>query len=89
MSKLSQQALVAIIGYIIIAVAMLVSFMNGTKEMLGSLLFRFAVFCLMAALSVYVINCTVVGSCHLYAWVMGYAIAVFGTIAVIVALLKK
>jgi hypothetical protein len=46
-------------------------------------------FALVSMLGLYVINCSVVGHCDLYAWVVGYIVAALGVILVVVLIFKN
>lgn len=79
-NNLVPQAKLFAIGYLLLFVSMLMVIIVKkmfTKEVMLSIVFNVIVF----ALSVYVVNCTVTGSCHLYAWIVAYALVVLGVFA--------
>lgn len=87
---LVQQANIAALGFSVLALSLIVGFiLNGNRAMLTEFLFRVGMFVVISTISVYAINCTIVGSCHLFAWVLGYVIAVFGTTAVVASLFMR
>lgn len=86
---LTQPAKLAMYGYLALLISMVLSFvMTGNRQLWLNVLTRLGFFVIAAAISVYVINCTIVGACHLYAWVVGYVIAVLGTVTVLMMLFK-
>lgn len=82
------QTKIAFIGYILLAVAKIVMIMQDKGEMNPMTIPIFFIYILIAALGLYVINCTVLGHCNLYAWIMGYVLVVIGVIAVITVMMK-
>ena len=82
------QTKIAFIGYLLILVSMIVSQATGGSKQPWSipLLILYVV---LATLGLYVINCTVLGHCNLYAWIMGYVLVVLGAVAVISLLMKR
>ena len=84
------QTKIAFIGYVLLVVAIIVMMIQDKGEnMLPKITIPVLVtYVLMAALGLYVINCTVLGHCNLYAWIMGYVLVVIGVLAVITVLMK-
>jgi hypothetical protein len=81
-TKIVSQTKVAFIGYMLLFVAQVVYIIQKPEaiKMFVPNLLGFAV---VAILGLYVINCSVLGSCNMYAWIMGYLIAVLGVVVVI------
>lgn len=82
LEKITPQARLYALGYFLIFFSMLVIMIYKKQFSLMTVMFviiNFVVF----FLSVYVINCTVAGQCHLYAWIMAYAIIIFSIVATI------
>jgi hypothetical protein len=88
---LTPQAKLYALGYILLLLTMIIAMMNKkltSVSFITYLLFNIVVF----ILSVYVINCTVVGRCFIYAWIMAYIMIIFSIVVainVLVALFKK
>ena len=84
------QTKIAFIGYVLLAVAIIAMMIQDKGEnMLPKMTIPvFVTYILMSALGLYVINCTVLGHCNLYAWIMGYVMVVIGVLAVITVLMK-
>ncbi len=81
-TKIVAQTKVAFVGYMLLLIAQIVYIVqkpDAIKVFIPNLL-GFAV---VAILGLYVINCSVLGSCNMYAWIMGYIIAVIGVVVVI------
>jgi hypothetical protein len=77
------QTKIAFIGYLLLLVAQVIMmYTNQTSFNKQSTLF-FIVYILAATLGLYVINCTVLGKCNLYAWIMGYVLLILGIIVVL------
>lgn len=90
-TQVAPQTRVAFIGYVILLVAMIIGVIN-TKNPLTTVVLNITVFVLMAMFSLYVLNCTVVGKCNLYAWIYSYFfvfIALFGVIGLLLAVWKN
>ena len=81
------QTKIAFAGYILLLVAQIV-YMIQNPNMITAFLPNVIGFLLVAILGLYVINCSVIGHCDLYAWIMGYLVAAVAVI-VIVALIYK
>lgn len=74
------QTKIAFIGYLLILIAMLLSYIKSPSvKGLVTMIF----YALLFILGLYVINCTVVGKCNLYAWIAGYVVAVIGIIIIL------
>jgi hypothetical protein len=85
------QTKIAFIGYILLFVAMVVVAVNKPDTFVAFLP-NMVVFLVVAALGLYVINCTVVGKCNLYAWIVSYIVVVlgiFGIAGIIMSLARK
>ena len=87
---IAPQTKVATMGYVLILLAnaiFLIQNPGKNKEFLP-MIFLFLV---AAVISIYVLNCTVVGNCHVYAWIMSYIISILGMffIAAIIYMLKN
>ena len=84
------QTKVALIGYLILLVGMLVAtfFSKSNVATIGSTI----IFVLISALSLYILNCTVLGHCIVYAWVMAILVVIMGVVggvALLSVALKK
>ena len=80
--KMVPQARLYALGYFLIFFSMLVIMVY--KKQFSLMTVSFVIINVVVFfLSVYVINCSVAGQCHLYAWIMAYAIIVFSIIATI------
>ena len=77
------QTVIAFWGYVILLIAMVISLFVGGKPLTPGIVSTI-VYIGVAILSLYVLNCTVVGSCNVYAWIMSYVVV---SIAVIVLIL--
>lgn len=77
---LSPQAKIYSLGYLLIFSSLLIMMIAKKSYGLFTALY-IVINAIVFFLSVYVINCTVVGQCHLYAWIMSYGIIVFSVIA--------
>jgi hypothetical protein len=83
-SKLSPQAKLYSIGYLLVFVSMLMVVIIKrifTKEIIISLIINIIIF----IISVYVVNCTVTGNCNVYAWIIAYILVAFGILATVSA----
>lgn len=65
--EVSKQAKVAMVAYITALAAFVATVLVSSKPLIVQS-FTGAVLVLMAVVGTYVINCLVVGQCHLYAW---------------------
>ena len=72
---IAPQTKVAFLGYLLLAVSMIMTFIyRGWSYDIG----RLAIFVLTVLLALYVLNCTVLGKCIIDAWIVAYIVAVFG-----------
>lgn len=80
-NEVTPQAQLAALGYILIVVSMITAIIlrNGANV---DAWMRVIIYTLISTISVYAINCTVVGSCHLYAWVVGYLMVLMGLMVI-------
>jgi len=76
------QTKVALIGFVLLTVAMLIRVIQY-PDMLMTFMPYIGLNIIMYMISVYVINCTVVGKCNLYAWIVSYIIAILGILTII------
>lgn len=82
--ELTPQAKLAALGYILVTISMiLVAVLTADSKTVKIFVTRIISYIVIAAISVYAINCTVVGSCHMYAWIIGYISIVMGTILMV------
>lgn len=81
------QTKIAFIGYILILISMVIAHVTGSNKFPWSMSFLI-MYVVLAILGLYVINCTVLGHCNLYAWIMGYVLVVLGALAVLSLLMK-
>lgn len=81
------QTKIAFVGYLLLIIAQVVYLIQSPTS-LKAFLPNLVGFTVLAVLGLYVINCSVLGSCHLYAWIMGYIIAVIGVVAAIAVVYK-
>jgi len=81
------QTKIAFIGYMLLLAALVVMQIQtkNTSKMSLPMMFAYVV---IAILGLYIINCTVLGKCNLYAWIAGYVILVMGIMAVLGLLMK-
>lgn len=82
------QTKIAFIGYVLLIVAKVIMMLQDKGPMHPMALTFFGVFVVIASLGLYVINCTVLGHCNLYAWIMGYVVFVIGILAVVTLVMK-
>lgn len=73
---IAPQTKVALMGYILILLAKILFIIQQPTGV------KFAPFIMLyvvtAALGLYVLNCTVVGKCNLYAWIVSYIVSIVG-----------
>jgi len=74
------QTKIALVGYILLLIAQLIFIIQGPQSM-KQFAPNIIAFVIISVLGLYVINCTVVGSCNAYAWITGYIIAALGIAA--------
>lgn len=82
------QTKIAFGGYALLLGAQLI-FAFQNPSLAKKYLINMVGFALVAALGLYVINCSVVGHCDLYAWIVGYLIGAIGVVAVVMLLFKN
>lgn len=76
------QTKIAFIGYVLLLVAKIAAMMYS-KDVSPMSILWLSLFIVFAILGLYVINCTVLGKCNLYAWITGYVIAIIGILAIL------
>lgn len=82
------QTKIAFAGYALLLASQLV-FAFQNPSLAKKYMINMVGFTLVAALGLYVINCSVVGHCDLYAWIMGYLVAGVGVIVIVMILFKN
>jgi hypothetical protein len=83
---IAPQTKIAFVGYILLIIAKLLLFIkHGNRQTYPmSIVFVFAiVWITLLAISLYVLNCTVVGQCNFYAWFVAYTIVILGILSVL------
>lgn len=85
---IAPQTKIAFIGYLLIILAkLLIAFQS--KVNINSLHILFLVaYLIVITISLYAINCTILGSCHTYAWIVSYLILGFGLISIVLYMTK-
>ncbi len=78
--NIAPQTKIAFIGYILLIVAQLIFIYKQPNN--GQYTPNIVAFVILAALGLYIINCTVVGHCHIYAYIIGYLIVAVAVLAV-------
>jgi hypothetical protein len=81
------QTIIAFWGYVLLLIAMVIALFVGKKPITTGVIST-VVYVGVAILSLYVLNCTVVGSCHVYAWIMSYVIISIAVIFLIATAFK-
>lgn len=85
--KIAPQTKIAFIGYILILLSTLIFTIQNPS--LGRPLIPFIiVYVLSATLALYVLNCTIIGQCQIYAWIVSYLVAVGGMIMILALFLE-
>lgn len=80
--KIVPQAKIAFIGYVLLTIAMLVRVIQDPKSSM-SFIPNILFFMVMYVIAIYMINCTVVGKCNLYAWIVSYVVVVLGILGIV------
>jgi len=81
------QTKIAFIGYVMLTIAMIAGQYSSQSPVPMSPMF-IVMFAVLAVLGLYVINCTVLGKCNLYAWIVGYVLVVIGALSVLSVVMK-
>lgn len=77
MVVIAPQTKIALMGYILILLSKIIFLIKNPDGGAGMTPF-IMLYVMTAALGLYVLNCTVVGQCHLYAWITSYIVSVSG-----------
>lgn len=81
---IAPQTKIAFIGYLLIILAkLLLVFQSSFTIENKHILFLFG-YLIVIAISLYAINCTILGSCHTYAWIVSYIILGFGLFSIVI-----
>jgi len=75
MVVIAPQTKIALMGYILILISKIIFLIKNPDS--GFIPFVI-LYILTAALGLYVLNCTVVGKCHIYAWLVSYIVSIVG-----------
>ena len=86
LSGLAPQTKIAIIAFGLLLVTMLVS-LNLATDVTAAVI-NIVIFCIVSSIAVYAINCTIVGKCNTYAWIIGYVVFVNAIIAMLVMMFQ-
>ena len=76
------QTKIAFIGYVLLLVAQIV-FMIQKPQSVAAFLPNLIGFIIIAILGLYVVNCSVLGHCNMYAWIIGYVVVALGVLSVV------
>jgi hypothetical protein len=80
--QVAPQTKIAFIGFVLLILSMVISMMQNPK--LGSqFVLNLVVNIASFVLALYVINCTVLGKCNMYAWIISYVAVVLGIISIV------
>jgi hypothetical protein len=80
---ITPQAKIAAIGYILVWIAMIVTLLISPFVKDVTSWVRVLFYIVISVISVYALNCTIVGSCHLYAWIVGYVMVIMGILVIL------
>lgn len=75
------QTKLAFIGYVLLLIVMLMRLVQGPMDV--SFIAAGIVWLIMAVVSLYGINCAVLGRCNLYAWICAFILVIFGFMGVL------
>ena len=81
------QTKLAFLGYVILLIAQIV-YLVQRPQSIKIFLPNMVGFIIIAILGLYVVNCSVVGQCNVYAWIVGYLVVALGVVAVVALLYK-
>ena len=91
--KLTKQGMAVVYLWVVILASMLLTFFFDTGAMLAMRIVVFILYVALAVLSVYAVNCYVVGECNILAWVAVavLALSALGSVfsAVVLVLTKE
>ncbi len=76
------QTKIAFIGFALLTIALIVSMIQN-PELSGRFLINLIVNIATFVLALYVINCTVLGKCNMYAWIVSYIAVVLGIVSIV------
>jgi hypothetical protein len=80
--QVAPQTKIAFIGFVLLVLSMVISMIQNPK--LGSqFVINLVVNIASFVLALYVINCTVLGKCNMYAWIISYVAVVLGIISIV------
>ena len=84
------QTKIAFIGFILILVAKILFIMQLQDPELKRI-FAYYIFAyiLIGVIALYVINCTVLGKCNMFAWIYAYIVFALGVIGVLQIIVKN
>lgn len=82
------QTKIAFIGYLLLFVAQVLLVLQNNQNIESRHYVFSLVYILSAILGLYVINCTVLGKCNLYAWIMGYILLIIGILVVLTIIMQ-
>jgi hypothetical protein len=93
-SVLSKPAVLASIAYLILAFAILIPLGVADRDAtpkynFGQRILLVLLLLIPIALSIYSINCMIVGGCHVWAWIQGIAIAFWVLLFVVASILSN
>lgn len=83
--QIAPQTKLYFVGYILLFISMLLTIIY--KKLFSTVSYSVVFINLVVfVISLYVINCTVIGHCNLYAWIVAYVFIVFGLFTSIITL---
>lgn len=76
------QTKIAFIGYVLLTVAMII-YVIQSPQIGIAFIPNIILYVIIYLIALYVINCTVVGKCNLYAWIVSYVVVVLGILSIV------
>ena len=91
--KISKQMKLTLLGYVILLISIFIPYQDTNKKLLSyNLEKRIQTFILMLipiSVSLYSINCMVIGKCELWAWYNSFIIFIWSSIVFLIGLCSK
>jgi hypothetical protein len=81
-----QQTKLAGVGYLLLFGSSILVYMTSDNRIKGRVLANIISMLIIIPVSLYAVNCSVVGGCNLYAWIMSYIVVTYGVLLLLLIL---
>lgn len=79
---ITPQTKLAFLGYVLLVIVMIIQLVQQQGQPINKIVYV-CVYVVIASIVLYGINCTVLGRCNMYAWMVAYILIILGLVSVV------